>query len=201
MNALSGCQNQPMDPRVARTRTSLQSALLELARERELDGISIADIVERAGVNRSSFYQHYADKDILLAEALQSEVAGVSDTLRTSPPTDGSTIPDELYLYLAHIAENAAVYRRVLGDHGSPLVAARLRAQIEHIVRDAVPVAKPDAFPGLPLDIVAGGIAGSAFGVLSAWLARDPLPDVATAAEWLWRVLVGPGEGWGAGRA
>jgi AcrR family transcriptional regulator len=183
-----------MDPRASRTRASLQSALLALAREHALDRISVADIVERAGVNRSSFYQHYADKEVLLAEALESEVAGVSDTIRTSPPTDGTTIPRELYLYLAHIADNAAVYRRVLGDHGSPLVAARLRGQIEHIVRDAVPAANPDAFPGLPLDIVAAGIAGSAFGVLTAWLARDPLPDVDTAAEWLWRVLIGPAE-------
>jgi AcrR family transcriptional regulator len=186
-----------MDPRASRTRVSLQNALLELARERSLDEISVADIVERAGVNRSSFYQHYADKEILLSEALEAEVADLSGTLRVAPPTDGTTIPRELYLYLAHIADNAAVYRRVLGEHGSPLVASRLRGQIEHVVRDAVPVAKPDAFPGLPLDIVAAGIAGSAFGVLIAWLARDPLPDVDTAAEWLWRVLVGPGEGWG----
>ena len=47
-----------MDPRIARTRGSLQEALLELARERELDDISVGDVAERAGVNRSSFYQH-----------------------------------------------------------------------------------------------------------------------------------------------
>ncbi|MCC4907029.1 TetR/AcrR family transcriptional regulator [Microbacterium sp. cx-59] len=187
-----------MDPRASRTRASLESALLTLARERALDDISVADIVERAGVNRSSFYQHYADKEILLADALESEVDHLSETLRVRPPTDGATIPHELFLYLAHIAENAAVYRLVLGEHGSPLVAARLRGQIEQIVLDTVPLAKPDAFPGLPLDIVASGIAGSAFGVLIAWLARDPLPGTDTAAEWLWRVLIGPGEGWGA---
>lgn len=186
-----------MDPRVSRTRASLQGALLTLARERALDDISVADIVERAGVNRSTFYQHYADKEILLAEALESEVADVSASLLARPPRDGYTIPRELTLYLAHIAENAAVYRRVLGDHGSPLVTARLRGQIEQIVRDTVPVAKPDAFPGLPLDIVAGGIAGSALGVLIAWLARDPLPDIDDVAGWLWRVLTGPGQGWG----
>ncbi|MEZ5190283.1 MAG: helix-turn-helix domain-containing protein [Schumannella sp.] len=65
-----------MDPRIARTRRSLQEALLELARERELDDISVGDVAERAGVNRSSFYQHYADKETLLADALDSAAEG-----------------------------------------------------------------------------------------------------------------------------
>lgn len=185
-----------MDPRASRTRASLQNALLALARERDLDEITIADIVERAEVNRSTFYQHYSDKETLLAEALESTVANLARTLRPSPHGGDQAMPEELSLYLAHIAENATLYRRVLGDHGSALVAARLRGQIERAVRDAVAAAKPDAFAALPLDVVAGGIAGTALGVITAWLARDPVPPIDIAADWLWVLLVGPGKGW-----
>ena len=59
-----------MDARVVRTRRSLQESLFALARERPLEELTVADIVQRAGVNRSSFYQHYADKDTLLADAI-----------------------------------------------------------------------------------------------------------------------------------
>ena len=180
-----------MDPRATRTRERLQHALLALAREHDLDEITVADIVERAAVNRSSFYQHYPDKETLLAEALEAEVDLVSGSLRAAPPGSGGP-PAELSRYLAHIADNAAVYRRVLGDHGSALVAARLREQMQHIVRDAVAAANPGAFAGLPVDVVAAGIAGSALGVLRAWLSRDPLPPIQTGVEWMWRVLIGP---------
>ena len=61
-----------MDPRILRTRGALQRALLDLVRDRDLDGITVADIVERAGVTRSSFYLHYTDKDGLLADALDA---------------------------------------------------------------------------------------------------------------------------------
>lgn len=37
----------------------IQSALLELMREKEFHKISIADIIQRAGVNRSTYYYHY----------------------------------------------------------------------------------------------------------------------------------------------
>src|SRR5665811_757073 len=49
------------DPRIARTRRMLQTALLDLTREQPLDEITVADIADRAEVNRSSFYQHYSD--------------------------------------------------------------------------------------------------------------------------------------------
>ncbi|APU15877.1 MULTISPECIES: TetR/AcrR family transcriptional regulator [Actinoalloteichus] len=183
-----------MDPRVARTRASLQKALLDLARERPLDEVAVGDVTARAGVNRSSFYQHYADKETLLAEALENALHDVSTQLPEVPIASGTpTMPSELITYLEHIAANAAVYRRVLGEHGSTVVTARLRQRVELIVRDAVGAAHSPAHTDLPVDVVASGIAGSALGVITAWIARDPLPPPDVAADWLWRMLLGIG--------
>jgi AcrR family transcriptional regulator len=185
-----------VDPRSARTRRSLQQALLELAHDRPLDDITVGDIAERAEVNRSSFYQHYTDKDALLADALDVAIeatgAGLPEIIE---PSEGP--PPALLEYLSHIDANAALYRRALGDHGSPAVMARLRARIEQIIRDAIGRSPAGGFEGVPVDIVAAGIAGSALGVVEAWLALDPRPPVETAVDWLWRVLLGPGAGWG----
>jgi len=63
-----------VDPRIARTRSSLHEALLGLCRESDYASVSISDITDAAGVNRSTFYQHYADKEELLADALDSFV-------------------------------------------------------------------------------------------------------------------------------
>ncbi len=182
-----------MDPRVARTRTSLQNALLDLARERPLDAITVADIAAEAGVNRSSFYQHYADKNQLLADALESAVDDVSSRIiRSADPRDISQPPAELTTYLQHIADNADLYRLVLGEHGSLAVAAQLRARVERIVGDAVREGAPSVFDGLPVDVVAASVTGSALGVITAWLARDPLPPIEVAIQWLWQALFGP---------
>ncbi|MEV7693492.1 TetR/AcrR family transcriptional regulator [Microbacterium sp. NPDC089189] len=179
-----------MDPRVARTRASLQEALLELAREHPLDAITVADIAERAGVNRSSFYQHYTDKETLLADALEMIIDDVSTRIGSVSPADIAA-PDELTQYLQHIAENANLYRRVLGDHGSALISARLRDRVDGIVRAAMARAMPEPFAGLPVDVIAAAITGSALGVITAWLDRDELAPVEVAAGWLWQVLFG----------
>ncbi|MGQ3010591.1 TetR/AcrR family transcriptional regulator, partial [Microbacterium aurantiacum] len=188
-----GWQNRHMDVRVERTRRSLQEALFDLARDRPLEEVTVADIVQRAGVNRSSFYQHYADKETLLADALDTAVDDAGTFL---PET--ITAPDgpqrALTAYLRHIDERADVYRRVLGRHGSAAVASRLRDRIEAVAREGLARMGTGAFEGIPLGVVSAGIAGSALGVIETWLARDPRPSVETAADWVWRVLVGVGD-------
>lgn len=187
-------QDCRVDPRIARTRRSLQQSLLELARDHPLDDITVGDITDRAEVNRSSFYQHYSDKETLLADALDAAIEATGAQLPDTIEPWGRA-PQALYDYLTHIDANAAVYRHALGDRGSAVVMARLRTRIEEIVTDAVGRATENVFEGVPIDIVAAGIAGSALGVIEAWLDREPRPPVDTAVEWLWRVLLGPAAG------
>ncbi|WP_067946292.1 TetR/AcrR family transcriptional regulator [Agromyces sp. NDB4Y10] len=170
-----------MDVRVERTRRALQEALFALAREHPLEEVTVADIATRAGVNRSSFYQHYSDKETLLADALDA-AAGLARANLPETPEPTADPPQALVDYLAHLDENAEVYRRVLGPQGSAVVMARLRARIESIVQEGIATSGTPAYEGLPLDVVGAGIAGSALGVIEAWLARDPRPPVATAA-------------------
>src|SRR5262249_477652 len=53
----------PTDRRVVRTRQTLRAALIALLYERGWDAISVQDICGRAGVGRSTFYTHFADKE------------------------------------------------------------------------------------------------------------------------------------------
>jgi AcrR family transcriptional regulator len=181
-----------MDVRIARTRAGLQDALLELARERPLDEITVADIADRAGVNRSTFYQHYDDKDSLLADAIDDVLSTAQPGLVDIQPHTAAP-PERLLTLLRHIEHNAALYRMVLGDNGSAPVMARVRERIQAIVAEGVSKKNEPGFEGIPVEVIAAGIAGTAFGVVRAWLASDPRPSAEVAADWLWRLLAGTG--------
>ena len=43
-------------------KTCIVHALLLLLEEKELDAISVTEIVARAGVNRSTYYRHFSSK-------------------------------------------------------------------------------------------------------------------------------------------
>ena len=178
-----------MDARIVRTRHALQGALLELARDTPLDDITVGDITKRAHVNRSSFYLHYTDKDTLLADALEMQIdrSTGDENLRTDSPEH---MPTGLTDYLNHVQEYASLYGRVLNDGGSGVVANRLRSHVHDIVERALNESDADPFPNLPRDIAAAGVAGLAVGIITAWLGRDPMPPVRTAATWIWDMLV-----------
>jgi AcrR family transcriptional regulator len=58
--------DDPVDPRIRRTRELLQHSLGHLLEAKDFDRISVHEITDAAGVNRATFYAHYNDKFALL---------------------------------------------------------------------------------------------------------------------------------------
>ena len=71
----------PQDRRILRSKRALRDALIELMEERSFDGFSVNDLCERADLNRGTFYNHFRDKDDLLAQ-LEAEVMDDLDRLQ-----------------------------------------------------------------------------------------------------------------------
>lgn len=54
------------DPRITRTRDRLGDALIALMQQKPFDDITVQEVLDRAGIGRSTFYAHYRDKNDLL---------------------------------------------------------------------------------------------------------------------------------------
>jgi TetR/AcrR family transcriptional regulator, transcriptional repressor for nem operon len=53
----------------AQTRRDIIDAAAALFRERGLDGVSVAELMDRAGLTHGGFYKHFDSKEALMAEA------------------------------------------------------------------------------------------------------------------------------------
>lgn len=190
MNPAWRVQNVGVDARIVKTRRRLQEALFSLAREQGLEHVSISAITDRAGVNRTTFYQHYADKETLLADALDlvAQEAGAQlhgiDEYSLVPPAP-------LVTFLGHIDAHAELYRQVFSEPGSGVVLARLRHHVYDAVYTAAEAGDKDEID-IPVEVIAAGVAGSIVGVIGAWLEREPRASVDEAALWVWRIIMGP---------
>jgi AcrR family transcriptional regulator len=60
-----------MDPRVLRTRKLIGEAFLAVLNETGFEELSIQDVADSAGINRATFYAHYADKYDLMADLIR----------------------------------------------------------------------------------------------------------------------------------
>ncbi|MBR8642136.1 TetR/AcrR family transcriptional regulator [Streptomyces tuirus] len=196
------------DRRVRRTHAALQGALIQLVEERDLGQISIADVTERADVNRTTFYDHYRDVHELAEAACTSTI----DTLIESLPAldQASAGPDgdpgrSLVAFFENLAEHAGLYRSLLGPQGSARVIDHIRGRIAATTHVRVRMkagAPPDSVSStdIPHDVPAAFTAGALLGVATDWLQRDCPRSPAEMAALTWPLLVAQ-HNTGAGRS
>ena len=105
------------------TAVRMQHALIELLEKKDINDISITDICEKAGVNRSTFYAHYENLYDLLKETQESAITEFFDSLNSDighiGPSDFSNMtadelifisPQYLVPYLKFIKKNRRLY-------------------------------------------------------------------------------------------
>ncbi|MCD8322813.1 MAG: TetR/AcrR family transcriptional regulator [Oscillospiraceae bacterium] len=66
------------------SRECLRTALIHLLSEKELQKISVTELVSRAGVSRATFYRNYATKEELLAEVADSVTQEISSIIQAA---------------------------------------------------------------------------------------------------------------------
>jgi AcrR family transcriptional regulator len=175
------------DRRVRRTRAALQRALIELVAEQDLSRISVADLVDRADVSRSTFYDHYRDVHELAEAASTSMIDDLLGSLLAAlaparvRPADPLEDPDPaLTAFFTHFAEHASLYRSVLGPTGSARVIEHIRlrtAAAAHLsgrlpAADGTPEPERADPANMPHDVPAAFVAGALLGVAADWLQR-----------------------------
>src|SRR5580698_1825327 len=64
-------QRRKPDQRIRRTRGRLSDALVAFMQEKPIDKITVQEVLDRAGVGRSTFYLHYRDKNDLFLCVLE----------------------------------------------------------------------------------------------------------------------------------
>ncbi|MGF1507110.1 MAG: TetR/AcrR family transcriptional regulator [Anaerolineae bacterium] len=164
----------PEDPRVIRTRLALRRALIELIPEKGFDSITLQDITNRAGLNRTTFYLHYRDKTDLLTASLRE---AYEDLVGQAMPTDAAfatlrDAPGPIVATFTYIGENADFFQVILNEESVPMISAGLRQYIDEVVLAWLEVlgaenARVDV--GLAVKFI-----GSAFlGVVRWWLEND----------------------------
>ena len=115
------------DRRIQRTRALLHEALGSLIREKPYDRITVAEILNRAKVSRSTFYIHFRDKDDLLTSSMRALLFGVlSASGRTTSDVAERMLAFSLPL-LTHIHQHRRSAKVRLGDRGRAILHEHLR--------------------------------------------------------------------------
>jgi len=73
--------DKKLDPRVARSKTALKNALIMLMQNKKYSQIKIAEIIQLAEYNRSTFYAHFDSKDHLYKYMINDLTTGMTNSI------------------------------------------------------------------------------------------------------------------------
>jgi AcrR family transcriptional regulator len=126
-------KTQKTDRRSVRTRRLLGEALIALLLEKRYDDITVQDILERANIGRSTFYEHYWDKEDLLTSEIE-RVIDVLDQRLATPSQHAADFLPSLALF-QHVQEQQRLFQALLRGQG--IRQALKRGQGLHVVTQA----------------------------------------------------------------
>ena len=130
------------DARVRYTREVIRKSFLELLKEKPAAKITVKELCEKSGINRSTFYKHYADVYDLMEKLEEEILEEERKTLESLKPTDIEDMYRETLLGLQKYQDT---WLSLAGWNGDPHFTIR---QMEVISNFALPLLEK-SLPGL----------------------------------------------------
>ena len=123
----------------------MDKAFLQLLEKKDFEYISIKEICEKAGVNRSTFYLHYDNISDLLSESIrfmneqflsyfQSENVEIITKLKSCPMKELILVePKYLLPYLTYIKEHKRLFRTAVSKAVSMSLEETYQRMFRHV--------------------------------------------------------------------
>ena len=157
------------DRRVVRTRDTLGDALVALMHEKNFEEITVQEVLERAGVGRSTFYVHYRDKDDLFLSDVEDFFEKCSTALTRNGADAKRLLP--VKEFFTHVREAREFYAALVRSGKVNDVHALGRGYLARSIDERLKLAGLEIEP-VQRSAQANVLAGSFFSLLDWWVDR-----------------------------
>lgn len=198
----SGIRSLPADLVSAVQRERLLAAMLRATAELTYREVSVQDVLERAGVSRPTFYEHFENKEECFLAAFDSAAKRLRERLDSAAAgaEDGSSWRDRLRLGLDELIRfvveepDAAMSLIVDGRAACPTALERRDEFLDHYA-GCIDTQVRDESSDPPSAIAAAGIVGGIEALLYSRLNRGETDDLPSLLPSLMYFAVLPYEG------
>ena len=177
-------ENSPRqpDPRAVRTRDRLGDALIGLLLAKPFNEITVQEVLDRAEVSRSTFYEHYRDKNDLFLSDVDDFFAAMSGLLAKTGERPGRVTP--VTEFFTHVADARELYAALLASGRMHDVRELGEAHFARGIAERLP-------PSPDKQARAQALAGALFALLTWWV-RQGMKDTPAQMDRLFhRMIVG----------
>ncbi|MGN0164329.1 MAG: TetR/AcrR family transcriptional regulator [Candidatus Ornithomonoglobus sp.] len=155
--------------RIMLTKRLLKEALLKLMAEKNIQKISVSELCQSAGINRSTFYKHYGSQYDVLRELEIDTVNKIEEVLEKKNPKN--SIPKKVETMCEFFQENKAVSKILFQNNTANDEFANFLFNIPQM-RDIYDML-PDRHDAAAKDLLMTFLINGSYSIIRKWLLED----------------------------
>ena len=174
-----------MDRRQRKTRKAIFDAFEDLMASEHYSAVTVAQIIDRADIGRSTFYAHFETKDDLLSEMCREMFdhifEGVNEYCVTHPNLVTESLAGKLAHLLYHLRDTHSGVCGKLIREGEPIFTRYFEGQLDVLFAKSAPA---PAAADMPADLQRVLFVSSFSHTVSWWFANGAKATPEQVAAW-----------------
>ena len=162
-------QHEIQDERYSVADEAIYDAFFLLLKEKDIEKITVSDVIKKAGIVRSTFYNHYENIPALVTAIEDKTIDDIFSLMETFHPKNDADICKSFFVticdYTMHNPFLANLLRSPRGDE----FLEKALTMFHRFVADVTQNAAPSRHTKEELSYIVAGSIGSTLGVLHKW--------------------------------
>ncbi len=183
--------DEKFDERYSVADEAIYDAFFLLAKEKDLDKITVSDVIKKAGIVRSTFYNHYENIPALITAIEDKTIRDIFSLMETFHPKNDYDMCKSFFLTVCNYTRTnpflANLLRNPQGDGFFEKTLTMLHSYVTNVTcATASSQCSKEEFAYMIACLIGGTI-----GVLHKWITEDFCSSPETIADILTHVFVG----------
>jgi AcrR family transcriptional regulator len=177
------------DRRTRRTRHKVSGALLDLIKEKRFDDITVQNLIDRAGVGRSTFYSHFRDKEDAFEHQWEQFNRHLAEQIKWDKAGKDSFFP--VKIFFQHLQESQSFYQGLVRSGKVEEIFKKGVEYLSHNIETALSARFKPLQVAIPIPVLSHYLANEFFGLLKWWLDAQ-MPYTPETMDAMFHRLVNP---------
>ncbi len=179
------------DERYCTAEDAIYDAFFLLLKEKNIEKITVSDVIKRAGIVRSTFYNHYENIPALMTAAEDKTIDDIFRMMESFHAKDDHDMCHSYFLAICNYTRKNPFLTNLVQNGGGDSFFEKAITMFHRYVRDVSQesAVRGDGSDGTYSYYVAGAIGGT-IGVLHKWIAEDYASPAEKVADILARIFL-----------
>lgn len=161
---------------------AIYDAFFLILKEKELDKITVSDIIKKAGIVRSTFYNHYENIPALIVAVEDKTIQDIFSLMETFHPKNDKDICKSYFLTICEYTQKNPFLATLLQTPRENAFFEKMMTMFHHYVKQVTQTTSSKESDQEEFSYMIACTIGSTIGVLHKWTAENfktPANDVA----------------------